>query len=180
MIDNITDIVREPLSFKRSLYHLLLVDDDPALLDALSGTLRSRLVHFELDTCESGTKALDLVRSKMYDTIILDVNLPNMNGLQVLTAVKQMRSTTPVLMITAQADPPLMMKALEAGAEDFIAKPFDREEFVRAVRQSLELSRLQSVVVKLEARQRKTSEQLGVVRERLHQHALRTLKNKHR
>jgi DNA-binding NtrC family response regulator len=180
MIDNITDIVREPLSFKRSLYHLLLVDDDPALLDALSGTLRSRLVHFELDTCESGAKALDLVRSKVYDTIILDVNMPNMNGLQVLTAVKQMRSTTPVLMITAQADPPLMMKALEAGAEDFIAKPFDREEFVRAVRQSLELSRLQSVVVKLEARQRKTSEQLGVVRERLHQHALRTLKNKHR
>ena len=179
MVDQFANLTRRDSSSTRGLSHLLLVDDDLALLDALSGTLESRLRHIKLDTCDSGTKALDLVRIKGYDTIIVDVNMPNMNGLQLLTAVKQLRPETPVLMITAHADHGVMANALAAGATDCIAKPFDRDEFVRAVRHGLGLSRLQSIAVNLEERCRKASKKLGIVREKLHQHVLRKLKDTH-
>ena len=60
--------------------HLLLVDDDPSLLDALSGALRLRLGHFTLDTCETSMKALNCVKAKRYDAIISDVNMPGIQG----------------------------------------------------------------------------------------------------
>jgi DNA-binding NtrC family response regulator len=142
---------------------LLMVDDDLALLEALSGTLETRFGHLNVDICDSGLKAMDLVRSHNYDTIIADVNMPNMNGFEFLTAVKQVQPETPVLMITGHADRTMMLKAFEEGAADFIPKPFDREDLVQAVRHGLELSRLQSGVVKL--------------RQDLQQQALRRLTN---
>jgi DNA-binding NtrC family response regulator len=105
--------------------------------------------------------------------------MPKMNRLQLLTAVEQLRLETPVLMITAHANHGVMAKALAAGATDFIANPFDRDEFVRAVRHGLRLSRLQSIAVNLEDRHRKTSRTLGIVREKLHQYVLRKLKDTH-
>jgi DNA-binding NtrC family response regulator len=152
--------------------HVLLVDDDPALLDALSGTLQARFGHFTLDTCESGTQALELAKQRPYDTIIVDVNMPQMNGLQFLAEVKQVQPKTPVLMITAHANRTLMARALDGGAADFIPKPFEREDVVQAVRRGLELSRLQSVARKLEGRHRSTLERVGMVRQEL-EHAAR-------
>src|SRR5688500_12643498 len=75
----------------RKLSRLLLVDDDPALLDALSDTIELHLGPVSLDVSNSGTKALDLVRANRYDAMIVDVNMPNMNGLQFLTAVKYLQ-----------------------------------------------------------------------------------------
>ena len=69
-------------SRRTSPAQLLLVDDDPALLEALAGTLQNRLGHFTLETSDTGTKALDRVTTKPYDTIIADVNMPGMNGIQ--------------------------------------------------------------------------------------------------
>lgn len=121
---------------------LLLVDDDPSLLLALSGTLQNRLGHCTVDACESGMLALELVKAHTYDMIISDVRMPGMNGWQFLRAVKQMRSGTPVFLMSGSADHAVMNQALEAGASGFFAKPFDRNEFVRTVRDGLELSRL--------------------------------------
>lgn len=177
MAGRFANLTRQDSSVMRGVYDLLLVDDDPALLDALSGTLESRLRHITLDTCDSAAKALNLVRGKGYDTIIIDVNMPDMNGLQLLTEVKQLRPETPVLMISAHADKAVMGQALAAGATDFIAKPFDRDKFVKAVRHGVWLSRLQSIAVNLQERHRKTSTKLGIVREKLHQHVLRKLKD---
>jgi DNA-binding NtrC family response regulator len=125
----------------RHLFRLLLVDDDTALLAALSDTIKFRLGPLLLDACDSGTKALDLVRANNYDAIIVDVNMPNMSGLEFLAAVKPLRPDIPVLMISAHANEALIARALEAGASDFIPKPFDRDHFVSAVRHGLELSR---------------------------------------
>jgi two-component system, sensor histidine kinase and response regulator len=157
--------------------HLLLVDDDPALLDALSGTLEARFGHFTLDTCESGAQALELAKQRPYDTIIVDVNMPHMNGLELLAEVKQLQPQTPVLMITAHANGTLMARAFDGGAADFIPKPFDREDLVQAVRRGLHLSRLQSVASKLEARHQSTLEQVGVARQELQQAARHRLEN---
>ncbi|WP_447986381.1 response regulator [Nitrospira sp. Nam74] len=138
----------------RKLPRFLLLDDDPALLNALSDTIEFHLGPLTLDVSDSGIKALDLVRVNAYDAMILDVNMPNMNGLEFLNVVKQLRPNTPlfVLMMSAHADDRLMARAFEAGASDFIAKPFDRDKFVSAVKHGLKLSR-QSIAIKHDERQ---------------------------
>lgn len=120
---------------------LLLVDDDTALLTALSATIEFHLGPVVFHACDSGTKALDLVKANSYDAIIVDMNMPTMSGLEFLVAVKQLRRDIPVLMISGHANDALIASALEAGASDFIPKPFDRNQIVSAVRHGLELSR---------------------------------------
>jgi two-component system, sensor histidine kinase and response regulator len=159
----------------RDVSHLLLVDDDPALLDALSGTLHARFGHFSVDTCNSAVRALELTKCQHFDTIIVDVNMPTMSGFEFLTQVKQVQPQTPVLMITGNADRTTMAKAFEGGATDFIPKPFDRDDLVQAVRRGLQLSRLQSVAKKLEERHRNTLQKVGVLRHDLQQQALQRL-----
>jgi DNA-binding response OmpR family regulator len=150
---------------------LLLVDDDPALLDALSGTLEARFGHFSLDTCNAGATALDLAKRQKYDTIIVDVNMPGMTGFEVLRAVRQLQPETPVLLISAHGDETMMVKAFEAGATAFIPKPFDRADLVNAVRRGLELSSLE--------RHGGGNEKAGAVREELRDRCVRNLKSHH-
>ena len=119
---------------------LLLVDDDPALLDALSSTIDFHLRPSVLDACDTGAKALELAKANSYDAMIVDVNMPNMNGLELLSAVKRLQPHTPVLLISAYASEAIMARAWETGASDFIPKPFDRATFLSAVRHGLQLS----------------------------------------
>jgi CheY-like chemotaxis protein len=149
---------------------LLLVDDDPALLLALSGTLQNRLGPCTVDACESGMQALDLVKAHPYDTIISDVRMPGMNGWQFLRAVKQSRSDTPVFLMSGSADHAVMKEALEAGATGFFAKPFDRDEFVRTVREGLVLSRLKSMQAMEHALISRAECHHATLVEKLHQH----------
>lgn len=72
--------------------------------------------------------------------------MPGMNGLDLLTQLKQVRPQTPVVLMSGHADRALIAKAIEAGASDFIAKPIDREVLMRTVRQTLHLSCLRSLL----------------------------------
>lgn len=140
---------------------LLLVDDDPALLEALSGTLQNRLGHFSLDTCLTGMVALNYLSERVYDAIIADVNMPGMNGLQLLGRAKEVRPHTLVVLISGHADQSLIAEAFQAGAADFITKPIDRDMFVRSMRQVVRVSQLRRLLERLEAlisrtRERKT------------------------
>ena len=116
MVEDAKDASRSTPSISR----LLLIDDDTALLTALSATIEFHLRPVRFDTCDSGTKALDLVRANRYDAIIVDMNMPSMSGLEFLVAVKQLRRDIPVLMISGHANDALIASALEAGASDFI------------------------------------------------------------
>ena len=138
---------------------LLLVDDDPALLEALSGTLQNRLGHYTLHTSQTGMKALECVKASPYDAIITDWNMPGMSGLQLLEAVKQVRPQTPVVLISGHADQTLIAQALQAGATDFITKPIDRDIFLHSIRRALNLSRLQLLLARQEALIRRTRDQ---------------------
>jgi len=131
--------------------HLLLVDDDPSLLDALSGALRLRLGHFTLDTCETSMKALNCVKAKRYDAIISDVNMPGIHGLELLTLLRQARPTTPIVLISGHADQAFLARTFQAGATDFSAKPIDRDAFVRSIRKALNISRLRLILERQEA-----------------------------
>ena len=138
-------------SMKPRSANVLLVDDDHALLEALSGTLQLRLGHFTLDTCDTGMKALASVTTTHYDTIITDVRMPGMSGLEFLTRVKEAQPQTPVVLISGHGDRALVSKALEAGASDFIGKPIEREVLMRTVRQTLNLSRLRALLERQQA-----------------------------
>lgn len=131
--------------------NVLLVDDDHALLEALSGTLQLRLGHFTLDTCDTGIKGLAALSATRYDTIITDVRMPSMSGLEFLARVKAAQPETPVVLISGHGDRALVSKALEAGASDFIGKPFEREVLIRTMRQTLNLSRLRSLLERQQA-----------------------------
>jgi DNA-binding NtrC family response regulator len=128
------------------------VDDDPALLEALSGTLQLRLGHVTVNTCDTAMKALACVTAKHYDTIISDVNMPGMSGLQFLIRVRQIRPRTPVVLISGHADHALVSKLIDAGAADFIAKPIERNIFISTVRQTLNLSRLHALLERQQTR----------------------------
>jgi FixJ family two-component response regulator len=130
---------------------VLLVDDDLALLEALSGTLQFHLGHFTLDTCDTGIKGLAALSATHYDTIITDMRMPGMSGLEFLARVKETQPQTPVVLISGHGDRALVSKALDAGASDFIGKPIEREVFMRTVRQTLNLSRLRSLLERQQA-----------------------------
>src|SRR5437016_5766482 len=114
-------------------FHVLIVDDDPALLQALSETLRLRMEAVRVEVCESAATALKRIASTDYDAIIADIKMPGMDGLELLSEICKLRPETPTLLITGHGDRSLAVQALRGGAYDFIQKPVDREYFLASL-----------------------------------------------
>jgi len=127
-------------------FRVLLVDDDPALLDALSEAMALRLPSVQTDICESATGALARSELGCYDAIISDIKMPGMDGIQFVSRLKDITPETPVVLITGHGQTDLAIQALRAGAFDLIQKPLDREYFVAAISRALEFKRLKSEV----------------------------------
>jgi DNA-binding NtrC family response regulator len=124
--------------------HVLIVDDDPALLQALPEALQMRMTGLTVDTAQSGAVALDQITARDYDAIVTDIKIPGMDGLELLAEIRTHRPDTPTLMITGYSEHDLVVQALRAGAYDFIRKPIDRDYFVASLRRAMdkrELSR---------------------------------------
>src|SRR5882672_7518243 len=124
--------------------HVLIVDDDPALLQALPEALRMRMAGLTVDTADSGAVALGQITARDYDAIVTDIKIPGMDGLELLAEIRTHRPDTPTLMITGYGEHDLVVQALRAGAYDFIRKPIDRDYFVTSLRRAMdkrELSR---------------------------------------
>ena len=111
---------------------ILIVDDDQALLNALTSLFALRMPGARIETCESAEAACDRLAKDHYDLLISDINLPG-GGLNVLQAAKGPSRSMPVLMISGSRDPGLKRCVRQMGALDLIEKPFDRDQFVRAV-----------------------------------------------
>jgi DNA-binding NtrC family response regulator len=118
--------------------HVLLVDDDVALLRALPEFLRIRMDGLTVDTASSGVVALDRISARDYDAIVSDIRIPGMDGLELLNEIRSQRPDTPTLMITGFADQELVVQALRAGAYDFIEKPIDRDYLLASLRRAME------------------------------------------
>ncbi|PYO90902.1 MAG: hypothetical protein DMD66_01295, partial [Gemmatimonadetes bacterium] len=108
---------------------VLLVDDDPALLEALPEALRLRMSALTVDTADSAAAALDRIADRDYDAIVTDIKMPGMDGLALLAEIRGRRPDTPIVM---------MVHALRAGAYDFIQKPIDRDYFVASLCRAIE------------------------------------------
>src|SRR5438105_3901079 len=112
---------------------VLIVDDDPALLQALPAALRMRMAAVTVDTADSAAAALDQIAVQDYDAIVTDIKMPGMDGLALLAEIRTRRPDTPILMITAHGEYDLSVRALRSGAHDFFPKPIDRDHFVAAL-----------------------------------------------
>src|SRR6266700_8016263 len=127
--------------------HILIVDDDPALLQALPHTVSLRLPEAKVDTSNSAQRALELIRAQDYDTIVSDIKMPGMDGLALLAKIHELRPETLTLLITGHGDHDLAIQALRGGAYDYLLKPIDRDYFVAALDRALHTRRLRRQVV---------------------------------
>ena len=121
---------------------ILIVDDDPALLQALPEALRLRLVDMAVDTCDSAADALRRIAATDYDAIVSDIKMPGMDGLALLAEIRRLRPDTPTLLITGHGQHDLVVQALRGGAYDFIPKPIERDYFVASLARAIETRHL--------------------------------------
>jgi DNA-binding response OmpR family regulator len=115
-----------------SAVRLLLVEDDLKLLRALERGLGHE--GYEVDVAQDGESALSLAGEHPYDVVVLDVMLPGMDGFEVCAALREARRQVPVLMLTARANVSDRIRGLDAGADDYLVKPFDFGELLARLR----------------------------------------------
>ena len=108
--------------------NLLLVEDDMALIDSLSRSLTAR--GFSLMCSADGLEALQLLRKRNFDAVVLDLTLPHLDGLELLVRLRAGGCRVPVLVLTARSAVHERVAGLNAGADDYLAKPFDLEELL--------------------------------------------------
>lgn len=111
---------------------LLVVEDEAALCSSIAEGLR--LDGYEVDTCQDGLEALELCGVETYDLILLDLNLPGLDGMEVLRRLRQGDGETPVLILSARGQLQDKVSGLDAGANDYLTKPFHFEELEARVR----------------------------------------------
>jgi two-component system response regulator QseB len=120
----------EPTSARTA--RVLLVEDDPRLVELLTGLLGEE--GYEVDTALDGHHGLHLGLTRDYDVLVLDRGLPAIDGLDLLARLRGKGLTTPVLVLSALGNPADRVEGLDAGAEDYLAKPFDINELLARLR----------------------------------------------
>ena len=111
---------------------LLLIEDEPTLRESVAKKLRRS--GYEMDDCGDGETALELLAAERYDLVLLDLNLPKVNGMTVLRTLRKTDLETPVLILSARSEISDKVEGLDAGANDYLAKPFHLAELEARIR----------------------------------------------
>jgi len=111
---------------------ILLVEDEKRMAQALCEILR--LEKYEVDHYSNGAEGLAAILSNIYDIVILDVMLPEMNGYEIAKRVRREGMTTPILMLSAKAELDDKVTGLDSGADDYLTKPFMTKELLARLR----------------------------------------------
>lgn len=114
---------------------ILIVEDEINLADALSQILKKQ--HYSVDVVHDGLSGLDNALSGIYDLLLLDIMLPEMDGITVLKTIREQGLSTPVIMLTAKGEVDDKITGLDLGADDYIAKPFATGELLARIRAAL-------------------------------------------
>ena len=116
------------------MVHVLVVDDDPGISEMLSILLESE--GFGVTVCANGADALPVFRSAQPDIVLLDVMLPGLDGVSVCAALRE-ESDVPIVMMSAKTDSIDVISGLEAGADDYVMKPFENSVLLARIRARL-------------------------------------------
>lgn len=111
---------------------ILIAEDEVQLAKGLKYLLEKN--KFSVDIVHDGLDALDYFHNAEYDAVVLDIMMPGLNGIKVLETIRTERSGIPVMMLTAKAEIEDRVAGLEAGADDYLPKPFSTREFIARVR----------------------------------------------
>ena len=111
---------------------LLVVEDEKKLCDMIAKSLHQ--AGYEVDTCNDGEEALDMIYAEMYDLIVLDLNLPGVDGMDILRELRKENEETKVLILSARSQIADKVDGLDAGANDYMEKPFHLQELEARVR----------------------------------------------
>lgn len=111
---------------------LLIVEDEIELCDTVAKTLYR--AGYEVDTCYDGSEALDYILAENYDLIVLDLNLPGMDGMELLKELRKKNEETKVLILSARSQIADKVEGLDAGANDYMEKPFHLQELEARIR----------------------------------------------
>lgn len=117
---------------------ILIVEDERALCDAIARSLRN--LAYSVDCCHDGQEALDLLGVEAFDLVVLDLNLPHVDGMTVLRELRKTDCETKVLILSARGEVSDKVAGLDAGANDYLTKPFHLDELAARIR-SLTLRR---------------------------------------
>jgi two-component system, OmpR family, response regulator MprA len=113
-------------------YAVLIADDDRAIRESLARALE--LEGYDVVGVDDGIEALTRTRNASFDTLILDVMMPNLDGLAVCRVLRSEGNRTPILMLTARVETPDRVAGLDAGADDYLPKPFELDELLARLR----------------------------------------------
>ena len=111
---------------------VLVVEDEVKLAEIIAGTLRRE--RFDVDVANDGNAGLDHALTNSYDAIVLDRMLPGVDGLEICNTMRSLGVATPVLILSAKRELPERVEGLDAGADDYLGKPFALTELVARVR----------------------------------------------
>ena len=111
---------------------ILLADDEKELSRAVGTILKYS--NYDVDIVHNGKEALDKVNENMYDVIILDIMMPVMDGIQALKEIRKNNIKTPIMLLTAKSQIDDKVEGLDAGANDYLTKPFDKKELLARIR----------------------------------------------
>jgi len=114
---------------------VLLVDDEEEFVEALAQRLEVR--DFDVTTALSGADALDRIEEKEIDLVILDVQMPGVDGLEVLRQIKQRKPLIEVIMLTGHATVQMAIDGMKLGAFDFLIKPVNIDDLIEKMREAL-------------------------------------------
>ena len=110
---------------------ILVVEDEEAIADGIRMNLQRK--HHAVSIARDGREALERVRAERFDLVILDVRLPEIDGFEVCQQLRRDGNFTPILMLTARAQPDDIVYGLKLGADDYVTKPFDLAELLARV-----------------------------------------------
>lgn len=115
---------------------ILIVDDDPIVLDSCKRVFEAE--GFEVSVVPSTDKALTAMENNAFDILLIDVKMPERDGMYLIRAVKKQWPEVPIVVMSGYPTPETIAEVLQLGAEEFIAKPFTPDELLEIVRQVLQ------------------------------------------
>ena len=123
---------------------ILIVDDDPGIRESFRLILEE---HYELVEAGDGRQAIEIVRANEVDLVLLDIRLPEMDGIEVLERIKALDDQVEVILVTAVKTVRTAVAAMKLGAFDYVTKPFEEDDLLSVVRRALERRSLEREVV---------------------------------